>query len=194
MITGHPGCTVASTAPATTQPDTPSNRSATASASATSDATGAQPLGVKALAKAALARNQQRNWGATSPEIEVLEARSCIVAHARQRNRATDTAPFDPAACRAELVRLVNRVGDHNGFTPEQRQEALDLALGDAQAALECFRTLAAGIPMPEPSRDDGVRCIDCDNLRAGVCQVERFSPVRDISRRCGTFKPKRVH
>ena len=54
------------------------------------------------------------------------------------------TAPPNLAECRAELVRLVNRVADHNAFTPEQRQEVLEIALADYVAALECFRDLVA--------------------------------------------------
>jgi hypothetical protein len=51
----------------------------------------------------------------------------------------------------AELTALVNRVADHHGFTAEQRQEALEIALADSAAALECFRILAAGISIPRP-------------------------------------------
>jgi hypothetical protein len=50
----------------------------------------------------------------------------------------------------AELRALVNRVADHHGFTTEQRREALEIALADSTAALECFRGLAAGVS-PRP-------------------------------------------
>ncbi len=63
-------------------------------------------------------------------------------------------SPLMQADQKAELVRLVNLVADYHEFTPEQRAEAIERAAGDAQAALECFRELAAGIPMPEPSCD----------------------------------------
>lgn len=92
----------------------------------------------------------------------------------------------------AELVGLVNRLADHHGFTLEQRQEALSIALADHVAALECFRMLAAAIPVPEPSRDDRVHCMDCGELRGAVCPIEQFSPVRDVPRRCATFRSKR--
>jgi len=57
----------------------------------------------------------------------------------------------DLAAHKAELMRLatdselkalVCEVAFRHGFTDEQRQEALQIALGDAVAAIECFRTL----------------------------------------------------
>ena len=51
----------------------------------------------------------------------------------------------------AELTALVNLVADHHGFTTEQQQEALEIALADSTAALECFRGLAAGISTPRP-------------------------------------------
>jgi|SRR5208282_600511 len=46
------------------------------------------------------------------------------------------------AAQQAELVRLVNQIADHHGFTAVQRQETLEIAIGDQIAALECFRSL----------------------------------------------------
>ena len=49
-----------------------------------------------------------------------------------------------------ELSALVNRVASYNGFTPEQRKEALEIGLADLDAALECFRILAAKLPKPE--------------------------------------------
>ena len=60
------------------------------------------------------------------------------------------TTPTNLAECRAELVSLVNRVADHHGFTPEQRQEALEIALSDPTAALECFRALAVSMSIPD--------------------------------------------
>ena len=47
----------------------------------------------------------------------------------------------------AELVALVNLVADAHGFSPEDRQEALTIALSDAASALICFRALVAQIP-----------------------------------------------
>src|SRR5687767_2118187 len=49
----------------------------------------------------------------------------------------------------AELIALVYRVADYNAFTPLQRAEAVEIALADHVAALECFRKLAADIPVP---------------------------------------------
>ena len=48
----------------------------------------------------------------------------------------------------AELRVLVNQVADYNGFTPEDRQEALEIAMADSTSALECFRALAARLPV----------------------------------------------
>ena len=49
----------------------------------------------------------------------------------------------DPAA-ETELRRLVNLVADANGFSPEDRREALEVALRDPERALQCFRLLYA--------------------------------------------------
>jgi hypothetical protein len=46
-----------------------------------------------------------------------------------------------------ELVGLINRVADFHTFTAEQRREAIEIGLGDLEAALECFRLLASRIP-----------------------------------------------
>jgi hypothetical protein len=45
-----------------------------------------------------------------------------------------------------ELIALVDAVADFHGFNPEQRAEAKQIALADLEAALECFRSLAAKI------------------------------------------------
>ena len=42
----------------------------------------------------------------------------------------------------SELLRLVDRIADAHGFTPEERAEAARNALADQEAALECFRAL----------------------------------------------------
>ena len=55
----------------------------------------------------------------------------------------------------AELVRLVNRVADHMGLALEYRAEALEIALADHVAALECYRGLS-GARIPEPARNTG--------------------------------------
>ncbi len=90
MSTGRPSCTVASPVSATTQPDPLRNWSATG------DATGVQQRGVKALAKAALARNQQRNRSATVPEDGSTKGASCTVVLPRVCNNATECANDDP--------------------------------------------------------------------------------------------------
>ena len=57
----------------------------------------------------------------------------------------------DPVAPEAELIALVDAVADFHGFNLEQRAEAKQIALADAVAALECFRDLAARIPVKFP-------------------------------------------
>jgi len=61
-------------------------------------------------------------------------------------NRQGATIIADPSPYRreAELTALVDVVADFHGFTPAQRVEALEIALADQEAALECFRILAA--------------------------------------------------
>ena len=49
-----------------------------------------------------------------------------------------------PAAPEAELVALVHQVADAHAFSAADRQEAMQIALGDAASALICFRALAS--------------------------------------------------
>ena len=58
----------------------------------------------------------------------------------------------------AELRRLIDQVADYNDFTPEDRQEALEIALGDAVSALECFRALSKGTSMEGILKAPGAR------------------------------------
>jgi len=60
---------------------------------------------------------------------------------------ATDQAAEPRRRHLAELRHLIDQVADYNGFTPEDRAEALEIALSDPVSALECFRALAARLP-----------------------------------------------
>lgn len=55
----------------------------------------------------------------------------------------------------AELRALVDAVAAFHGFTPEQTAEAQEIAHADLDAALECFRVLAARIPQPANRNDE---------------------------------------
>src|SRR3954447_9262656 len=65
---------------------------------------------------------------------------------------------------RTEMIGLVNRLADHEGFTAAQRAEPINKAVSDAQAALECFRLLCEDIPVTVAAKDHQVRCADCTN------------------------------
>ena len=52
-----------------------------------------------------------------------------------------------------ELRALVNTVADFHGFRDDRRSEAQQIAQADAEAALECFRELAGGLPCNQASR-----------------------------------------
>jgi len=59
---------------------------------------------------------------------------------------ALNAEPLPDPRAEAELRRLVNLVADAHGFSPEDRAEALEVALRDLDRnrALMCFRALAA--------------------------------------------------
>jgi hypothetical protein len=51
-----------------------------------------------------------------------------------------DRRLLDPAS--NELISLLDVIAAFHGFTPKERQEALEIALGDPESALRCFRSL----------------------------------------------------
>jgi hypothetical protein len=83
----------------------------------------------------------------------------------------------------------------------EAQAEALDIALADVDAALTCYRALAADRehqgPAANPTGDPLPvlpTCQQCRNLTAGgLCRAatRRYSPTPDIGRRCTDFAPK---
>jgi hypothetical protein len=112
-------------------------KNATETKDATSNATATAPnarkpaslLELRAQLRAQLVRNYSGNCE--------TEKQAELRTELRTSESATATDP-------AELRVLVNRVADYHGFTAEQRAEALQIALADQVAALECFRALAA--------------------------------------------------
>ncbi len=116
---------------------------------------------------------------------------------------ATTIAPDERAPrhadidAHAELLALVDAVADFHDFNPEQRAEAKEIALADLEAALECFRDLAARIPSIQPATDDRITCNRCVNLVGRKCTkwiemgaVRGWEPVQ-LPMRCEQFTPK---
>ena len=66
-----------------------------------------------------------------------------LVSEVRQHKAALISAL---SAKRTELSALVDRVATYHGFTDTQREEARQIAMADIEAALDCFRVLAARI------------------------------------------------
>ena len=83
-----------------------------------------------------------RNYGGDCESEKQAELRTSESATALPDERGARGA--EVVTPKAELTALVNQVADYSGFTAEQRQEALEIALGDPTAAVECFRELAA--------------------------------------------------
>jgi hypothetical protein len=103
----------------------------------------------------------------------------------------------DAVAPEVELIALVDAVADFHGFNQEQRVEAKQIALADMEAALECFRDLAAQIPGIELTTDDRITCNRCVNLVGRKCTkwiemgaVRGWEPVQ-LPMRCEQFTPK---
>lgn len=100
-----------------------------------------------------------------------------------------------------ELQALVATI--YQGDTEADRAEALAAALADPDIALLCYRAIA-GTPslVIATGADDRRCCIQCRNLRGGVCSVaraeadalvvanRRYRPVSDLRRRCEGFRP----
>ena len=123
----NPSCTVA--LPRERNNATDAERAtgnATASAPNASKPASLQEL--RAQLRAQLTRNQS------------AERETAIPAELHTSESATATEMV-------ELRALVNLVADAHGFTPEDRQEALTIALSDPASALICFRALAARLP-----------------------------------------------
>lgn len=132
---------------------------------------------------------------------ELLEALSGeppnVPAAARTIAPAERARLGDAMAPEAELIALVDTVADFHGFNPEQRVEARQIAVADPEAALECFRALAARIPGIQHTTDDRITCNRCVNLAGRKCTrweamgaARGWEPVQ-LPLRCEQFKPK---
>ena len=107
-------------------------RDATAQLDATSPATAAQPISLKALAARVLARNRPCNQGAT-------EVRMGATADATSNQR--DAQPPVPAD--SGLTKLVRDVCLHYGCPAEEIAEALECAGRDPIQARKSFAAMA---------------------------------------------------
>lgn len=83
----------------------------------------------------------------------------------RVRKMPTDVEP-------AELRLLVQAVGRAERWLSEEIEVAIDAALGDAEAALVCYRALAVEYGVMSPQNNDRRSCNQCANLRGRVCSV----------------------
>lgn len=97
-----------------------------------------------------------------------------------------------------ELRALVASVGAAYGFTHAEQQEALELALWDAEAALQSYRVMAKEQNIIL-DRDDRRTCDQCANLIARRCQAAKrgeivasrnYEPIRDRPWRCEGYAP----
>jgi len=136
-------------------------------------------------------------------------ARAAIRAHKAailaELSAANDAATPEQAAELRELIALILA-----NESEADRPEALAVALADPDAALTCFRALAADIgsntrrPARVPVTDDRRPCTDCTNLTArdhrclAAWRGERpggaardYHRVIDLPRRCECFAPK---
>jgi hypothetical protein len=93
---------------------------------ATSYATSTQQPPLKPASLLDLARNKLRNNHATSSKKDAQQA------HQKQ----------GVVVSRLELINLVRFIADFHGFTAEEHDEALTIALADFDNALVCFRAL----------------------------------------------------
>jgi hypothetical protein len=113
------------------------------------------------------------------------------------------------AAEAAELSALVRAVAAVGEWSAAEIEEAITLAQADPEAALICWRTLAAEHGLEPASHDDRRTCEQCTNLdrhrgRDGFrrCAAARrgdlphvasrdYSPVPDVPKRCEGFTAK---
>lgn len=174
-------------------------------------ATGATEEGKKAGTVARVARVAVANpTSHESNDGERIENRAAVDVDRHHEPNVSAAAPTIAPVHRAaggadidvgvELIALVDAIADFHGFNPEQRDEAKQIALADLEAALECFRDLAARIPGGpgvQSATDDRIRCNQCANLAGRKCTkwkelgaARGWEPVQ-LPLRCEQFKPK---
>jgi hypothetical protein len=104
----------------------------------------------------------------------------------------------------AELRALIQSVAERDSWPAADLEEAIAVALAEVDAALVCFRELAAALPAAPVGLDDDRRtCRTCHELRAstGECRAARtmhigtagreYHPMPDLLRRCDGYKPR---
>ena len=102
---------------------------------ATGYATPTQQIINKPIPLLELARNKLRNNRATTTLKSMQQA---------PKKQREDVAHIEDGYHQeVQLRRLVHLVSDHHGFSQEDYEEALEVALGDLVNALTCFTSLA---------------------------------------------------
>lgn len=109
----------------------------------------------------------------------------------------TRREPTDAEA--KELRALVQAIGRREGWTVADTEQATALALADVDAALACYRDIAADLGAILQPDDDRRTCDQCANLIARQCQAAKrseivasrdYESVRDLPRRCEGYAP----
>lgn len=104
--------------------------------SATVDATGMQPMSLKALAEAVLARNATRNVGTKQQERDATPAGETATRSLRGIAAASSKLPED-------LQALIRSVCAAHACLPQEIDVALNCAQRDHDAARESFKAMA---------------------------------------------------
>lgn len=109
----------------------------------------------------------------------------------------TRREPTDAEA--KELRALVQAVGNLEGWTTAEIEEATAAALADPDGALTCYRDIAADLGVILWSEDDRRSCQQCANLagrrclsawRGEIVASRDYEPIRDLPRRCEGYTP----
>ena len=126
-----------------------------------------------------------KTWGS------LLDLAITAAASVETRPRAADVVQAE------ELTRLVAFVAQAHAFTAADHAEALEIALSDPIAALDCFRALAAEIKPDPVEADDRITCDQCRNLFGLQCLAASelgatlsYMPITTLRRRCTSFLP----
>jgi hypothetical protein len=119
---------------------------------------------------------------------------------------AVANPPDAKTATAAEIAELSALIRQVLADAPDEQEEAITVGLADIEAALICFRSLAADLPaesFPDlptcqqcrnlaiPDRDGFRRCLAAARGELPFVVSRRYSPVPDLGRRCERFLPK---
>lgn len=135
----------------------------------------------------------------------LVEPKQAITEETRQlirENKAAILSALSPTTGNAELDGLIATLAGEFQCPEDERRLMIEAARGDLDGALLSFRLMARRSQEPNNfSEDDRITCDACVNLVRGRCQAAAqglmedtypgYSPVPDILRRCGHFKPK---